>query len=359
MLYPVDLKEGSTEIPLRQPGKDAVFGNEFIIHADGTSNDSYHIEAQNAQDNIAAIYGYRRTHLLATSYAHRVYQVFLPWGVLKDCLANELAYIVLPIFTLVREPDNAYFRRTVSLTLTLLPVDESTYKARPIKNITVEEQEYWEEQRVLSSAHEADLFTHKSGERARYIPDANSPLWRYLRRWHKAPACQGTTIENLARDLLGGLARNCLLKTNEWGRFRDYLEDITKVAVRVSRSFGFCTFLDVPSADLAKWQENPQNQCSVDNALRHYIEKVLVSFPQAHSKDIYKPPEELRLQFGRGIEESHPTLYLPWERLIVEILGNDVPYFQSCHSWTAGWQKMLTTSISAMLEAVMNFTRYF
>jgi hypothetical protein len=93
-------------------------------------------------------------------------------------------------------------------------------------------------------------------------------------------------------------------------------------------------------------------------AVRELLEEDLKSYTSLPGlADVHDKPEDLRVCYGLGLEEPQPAFYLPWERVVLEIFGNDVAPPDSSHLWVCAWQHMLTTGLSALSEMLATFHR--
>lgn len=97
---------------------------------------------------LATAFGQRRSYLFAPSFATRIHNIFLPLGCLTDTRIDHdpaerrtsRQLIVVPFVTLIGSAADRSFRRTVTVTLVLLPV-ESKASDQTFKNLRLRSME--------------------------------------------------------------------------------------------------------------------------------------------------------------------------------------------------------------------------
>lgn len=394
--------------PIRRPrlDKEEYFANEFLVTETGvwpsecpkgspdetTCKNPAWRSAYKAQFNLAAILAYRRSQLLARTMAQRVYHVFLPWGWLFDVTDKQdnaaanatLGYLVFPSLTLTRRPDTAHFRRTFSLTLTLAPVTvtcpahndkriDDKEKAQEVNYVEPrglpgpdgQGRNVPEAHRLLRSLHSPEIFLHRDGQPGeyrlegpleKYVEDLGKRLGEKMKDFDKN-RLRTFWLRGLARILLSGVALNC----DEYSELdADQLHELTGIvhqAVSVSAFAGHVRALNVSSKEVRDWVRTPDRHSRAYTAICNFLENDLKSWIRNRRLDVHEDPSTFRLSYKMGLDEPTPLLYIPWEKLVLEVFGNDVRPDESSHLWVAGWQHMLTTGVSALSETVGSFHR--
>lgn len=113
----------------RRPRRWQTHDGRTLVNANDTfvseiAPDESHQPEIELQRYLAAAMGQRRTYLFTASLATRIHNVVLPIGRLYEQRRSNPSpsYLVAPIVTLIRSAARRGFRRTVTVTLVLLPI---------------------------------------------------------------------------------------------------------------------------------------------------------------------------------------------------------------------------------------------
>ncbi len=152
---------------------------------------------------LAALFGHRRSYLFAPSLATRMHNVFLPLGRLVTTNGSAHELLVAPFVTLVGSSAHRAFRRTVTVTMVVMPVerpgvanplpdDISGMRLRTLEDselVDVAAQWDWSPARLRRNVTEYEL----QGALRTYLDQ--SPNWAPVRR-------PTSTLRSLAETLL-------------------------------------------------------------------------------------------------------------------------------------------------------------
>lgn len=375
------------EIRVRRPDpgrSDLLFSNEFFVCKKDDWSGEGHARAPeerlgaawcaayNAQFNLAVMLAYRRSRLPVHTLSQRIYHVFLPWGRLRDVSKvgeRTVHYVVFPSLTLVRSPDSPCFRRTLSLTLTLAPVSVvppataksdkkkdrlTTRVARSlemnVKGIGLTEVS--EAHRLLGSLHRPAIFLHSRAAQGAYALD-DGPLETYLQALG-GPRKITFLLRELARTLVYGVALNCTDGDELDEDRKRELMGVVEEAVKISRFAAHVRAVNATKEDLGSWAREADGHSGANQAgeaISNILQEDLKSWTCIPGLlDVHDKPETLRISYGLGLEEPQPAFYVPWEKLVLEVFGNNVAPKDSSHLWVVAWQHMLTTGLSALSE---------
>ena len=71
---------------------------------------------------ISGLYAERRVRIFNSELSHRIYNVWLPPGLIQAADSVDSAFVILPFVTRVRRPFRIEFRRTMTLSVVIVPV---------------------------------------------------------------------------------------------------------------------------------------------------------------------------------------------------------------------------------------------
>jgi hypothetical protein len=214
------------------------FHNEFLMYPKenaalenapcGVSMD----EAYRGLRDLACVLGMRRSMLFSPALAHHTYTLLLPPGVLMDegSHNDKLTYLGFAFVHFLRLPHRPHLRRTFSVSLLIVPIDESGR---------------WREMKELGERRLPELRRiYDSG----WTPPAEIPeggmysLQGPLRDFLSAVVGQSSSDHCALRSLLVSLLQSVALRAippELYSSEKDKLYDLAFRAVSVSRCSGF------------------------------------------------------------------------------------------------------------------------
>jgi hypothetical protein len=198
---------------------------------------------------VSSLYAQRRVRIFASDLSHRMYNVWFPPGLMRAQENSDRAFALLPFVTRVRRPFQVRFRRTLALSVILVPVDLS-------------EGSDAQGPRRMGDSEIAALVHGLEGGTTYVVKDANqafdlldSPLVPYIRELagqKKWPTAAGIATEAVSKSLSGTLrewvellftaAGEPILREGENSR-KKVAE--TQIADEILRSIRLCTVSSV------------------------------------------------------------------------------------------------------------------
>jgi len=268
--------------------KDKPFDNEFLTVSRGSQDFQ---DLFQAQCQLAQILALSRSMLFSPSLSLHTFTVLLPPGIFTEQIEGgaKAHYLLFPVAHFLRLPHAPHLRRTVSLSVLLVPVDEdcrlrewSIRKTKQALDLARIVNSGWD---VPAEGPDGARYTLE-GPLASFIgvTSKNTGELRSLREW-------------LESVLFGVIAPACDTRLR-----KARLRDAVFRAVKVSRYSGFVgTLADLKDDKLVRWAASPEP--NTESAVRDWLERLLgEDFIKYHRFD---PPSRRLLQ---APEYGYPTL---------------------------------------------------
>jgi len=326
---------------------DAAFFNDFLMQPSSPLRDEYTSSLDTALFNVAAMLADRRSHMLAQGLAERTYNLFLPAAMMYEKENQARYYILIPVLSCIRLSNSSCFRRTLSLSLVIIPVSKEGSTPRCLDvNEPKSLQSGW------TLIPEPDVATYV------ILPgDLRTVMATYSSAWNKKGE-RASCLRELVQDLLFAIVERSLIvdNTKDVESLRDRMRDLVVRAVQASVCGGYCSVMpNITVSELRQWQGDPFGKESIGRKLNHEFSRLLGQLTM-HEWAIAEP-QSFRLEHGRGAEPAIPTFYFSFgpRRLAFTPSAADLESQYTSILWTAGWHILLMTGISALLEMLGAF----
>jgi hypothetical protein len=131
------------------------------------------------QKFFAILYAQRRSRLFASDLSERIYNIWLPPGLIRNRNESTSSFALLPFVTMVRRPFRPSFRQTVTLSVILVPVGLEGSAPMTPRRMTRHE--------IFDTVHTMDGGSSHANEAAtRSFELLGSPLQRYVEGLQKS-----------------------------------------------------------------------------------------------------------------------------------------------------------------------------
>jgi hypothetical protein len=103
-------------------GNHEIFPNEFMLMKN--EQKQYDSHQNRAVYDISLLLGQRRSSVFESNFAQRLYNIFLPPGILSSIGSCKESYLVIPVLMFNRMSNTAFFRRTFSISIIFIPLND-------------------------------------------------------------------------------------------------------------------------------------------------------------------------------------------------------------------------------------------